>query len=101
MFSDLMGNELSRIADLLWKDQSEKNWDALAANMKKGGAKYYRVFFEQGKLEKQDDLRKSYAELYDSKEKPIAKVPIFKTEGKKVEGATIYLKGLLNVNRVD
>ncbi len=100
MFSDSMfEKDIRPIADALWKDQSKQNWEAFGTSLKKSGLKYYRIVFEAGKLEKQDDLRTSYAELYDAKEKLVAKIPIFMTDGANVEGATIYLKGLLNLNR--
>lgn len=88
------------IAQQLWKDQSEKNWEALAGSLKKANVKYYRVMFEKkSQLNKIEDLRKSYAELYDSKYKSVGKIPIFKKTKSGMEGATIYLKGLMINNR--
>ncbi|MDE1869397.1 MAG: hypothetical protein KGH71_00225 [Candidatus Micrarchaeota archaeon] len=83
------------IAQRLWKDQSEDNWEALAGALKKSNVKYYRVMFaKKSKLNKIEDLRKSYAQLYDSKYKTVAKIPLFKKMKGGMEGATIYLKGL-------
>ncbi|MDE1856336.1 MAG: hypothetical protein KGH49_03840 [Candidatus Micrarchaeota archaeon] len=93
-------DNFNQIAENLWKDQSEKNWEALAGSLKKSNVRYYKVFFEKkSKLNKIEDLRKSYARLYDSKYKSVAKIPIFKKGKKGIEGATIYLKGLLINNR--
>ncbi|MDE1846120.1 MAG: hypothetical protein KGH53_02475 [Candidatus Micrarchaeota archaeon] len=90
----------NEIAQRLWKDQSEDNWKELAASLKKDNVKYYKVFFEKkSKLNKIEDLRKSYAQLYDSKYRSVAKVPIFKKGKNGMEGATIYLKGLMVNNK--
>jgi len=93
-----MAKDMENVGKLLWENPSEKNWKTLASSLKKGGIVYYRVFFEKGKLNKTQDLRRSYAGLYDKKENLVAKIPIFKREGKRIEGATIYLKGLLILN---
>lgn len=88
------------ITERLWKDQSEANWNALSAALKKSNVKYYRMMFEKKKgLNKIEDLRKSYAELYDSKYKSVAKIPVFKKTKSGMEGATIYLKGLMVNNK--
>ena len=93
--------KIEEIAEKLWKDQSESNWKMLADSIKNGKIEYYRVFFEKkSKLNKIEDLRKSYAELYDGKYRSIVKVPVFKKDKKGIEGATIYLKGLRINNRV-
>ena len=97
-----MGNKINDIADALWKDESEKNWKEFAKALPKSGLKYYRVvFLKEEKLKKAQDLTKSYAELYDAKEKLVAKIPIFEKKGKKIEGATYYMKGLLTINKVE
>ena len=86
----------------MFKEPSEKNWQAFAEALPKSGLKYYRVVFQKDqKLKKAEDLTESYAELYDAKEKLVLKIPIFKKEGKKIEGATYYMKGLLTINKVD
>ena len=96
-----MKNENFReIAEKLWKDQSDKNWNEFAKSLKKGNAKYYKVFFEKNKLKKVEDLKTSFAEIYDAKYRPLTRVPVFKGKGKNMEGATIYLKGLQVNNRV-
>ncbi len=92
-------DQLKEIAEKLWKEPTEKNWKSFAAALKKSKAKYYNVVFSKGKLAKKDDLREAYAELYDGKEKQMAKVPVYISKGKQVGGATIYLKGLLNINK--
>lgn len=95
----MAGNKLNEIAEKLWKDPSERNWENLGRSLKKSGARYYNVVFNKGKIAKKDDLREAYAEIFDAKEKQIAKVPVFMSKGKGIEGATIYLKGLLNLNK--
>lgn len=92
-------DKLKSAEEALRKDPSERNWKALASALKASSAKYYRVIYEnEGKLDKVQDLKKSYAELYDSKYKKLAKVPICIERGKRVSGATIYLKGLSVIN---
>jgi hypothetical protein len=90
--------DLGELGESLWKDQDETNWKRFGAALKKGKARYYRVNFEKGKVQRVDDLRKSYAEIFDSKAKLIAKIPIFRKEGKKIRGSLIYLKGLTKFN---
>ncbi|MGC8710047.1 MAG: hypothetical protein ACP5RF_00315 [Candidatus Micrarchaeia archaeon] len=94
-------NDITGAAELLYKDPSEKNWDKFASMLKKANIKYYRVIYQKGSLKNVEDLTKSYAELYDARENPVVRIPIFKKGAKGVEGATIYLKGLLNLNKVD
>jgi len=89
--------DFSEIAKRLTEDPSEENWKKFAAALKKSSAKFYRVVYMHGSLKNAEDLRQSYAELYDSKKKLIARVPIFKNMKNGVEGATIYLKGLENL----
>ncbi|MGI0141965.1 MAG: hypothetical protein ACREBF_04960 [Candidatus Micrarchaeales archaeon] len=91
---------LKVVSEKLWKEQSEKNWADFAKALKKSSAKRYRVVYEPGHLKTLQDLKKSYAELYDNKHKLIAKVPIFKMIGTKMRGTTIYLKDLLIINKV-
>ena len=94
-------SRLKDAADALWKEQSEDKWREFAKALNSSNAIYYKIVFaDEGKLSKMQDLTKSYAELYDAKYKPIAKVPIVKNEGKTVRGATIYLMGLQVSNRV-
>ncbi len=87
------------VADLS-KSQSRQNWEKFRKGLKASGAKYYSVTFDKGKVNRKEDLRKAFAVLYDSKSKPIYNVPIVISEKGKMRGATIYLKGLLNVNKV-
>lgn len=92
-------DELKTIESRLWKDPSEKAWASFAATKDRAGARYYKVFYEKGKLANKEDLRDSYVQLFDSKERPIMKVPVYLQENGKIRGATIYLKGLLNINK--
>ncbi|MCW6160295.1 MAG: hypothetical protein LVQ95_04385 [Candidatus Micrarchaeales archaeon] len=96
-----MSNKILDIAEALWRDESDRNWKEFVKALPESGIKYYRVVFLKGeKLKKAQDLTKSYAELYDAKEKLVTKIPIFEKKGKKIEGATYYMKGLLTINKV-
>ncbi len=86
------------IAEDLRKDPSERNWKRFGSALKKSEVVYYKIFFGRGKLNKTQDLRKSYAELYDKRRKAITQIPVFMREGKKIDGATIFLVGLLILN---
>lgn len=92
--------KIDAIASDLRKSPTKQNWERFSKALKGSGLKYYRITFEKGgKLNKAQDLTKSYAELFDAKEKMVTKVPIFMKEGKKVVGSTIYLMGLIGINR--
>ncbi|MEM0087279.1 MAG: hypothetical protein QW774_00750 [Candidatus Micrarchaeaceae archaeon] len=86
---------LEAIANDLWSDPSEKNWNKFYSSVKKSKARYYKIVYET--LKNSQDLMKSFALIYDSKMKQIAKIPIIKKNGG-IEGATIYLKDLKNAN---
>ena len=94
-----MKDDLKNISEELWKNQSKENWEKFRNILKKSNAVYYKIFFEAGKISTEQDLRKSYAELFDSKEKQLSKIPIFMNNGKTVSGATIYLVGLQILNK--
>lgn len=96
-----MKNDIVSEAESLWKEPTDKNWKAFAAMLKGSRAKYYKIVFaNEGKLNKMQDLTKSFAELYDAEYRLVTKVPIFKKDGKKLRGATIYLTGLQVLNVV-
>jgi hypothetical protein len=78
---------------------SRHNWERFRMELRSSRARYYRIIFGEGKIARQQDLKSSYAELYDEKESPLGKVPIFIEEGEGISGATEYLKGLLNINK--
>jgi len=102
MYSEPMAKDkISDVAGLLWKTPSEKNWQAFVKALKGSGLKYYRVVYQKGKLRRAQDLLKSYAELYDAKQKLATKIPIFEKKNGKIVGATYYMKGLLTINKVD
>ncbi len=93
--------KITKATEQLWKNQSEKNWKAFSNALKGSPVKYYRIIFaNEGKLNKMQDLTKSTAELYDSKYNLVTTVPVFKTQGKRLRGATIYLMGLSVYNKV-
>ncbi|MDE1851659.1 MAG: hypothetical protein KGH69_03155 [Candidatus Micrarchaeota archaeon] len=94
-----MATDMTKISEALWKDPSNANWKRLGSALPKSGIKYYKVFYQQGKVSKTEDLRDAYVELYDSKEKLVAKVPVYEKKAKGIRGATIYLVGLLNTNK--
>ncbi len=92
--------DIKGIASTLWDKPSKQNWEKFAKALKGSGIKYYNVVFENGgKLNKAQDLTKSYAELYDAKEKMVAKIPIFQKDGGKPIGATVYIKDLIGLRR--
>lgn len=95
----MKGNDMKSIDNTLWKDPSEKNWSDFAGRLGRSGIKFYKVFYEKGKLANREDLRDSYVQLFDSKGKPVIRVPVYMQEKGRVRGATIYLKGLLNINK--
>ena len=94
-------NALKSAADKLWECPDTGNWENFAKVMKKSNAKYYKTIYVNGKVKKLDDLKKSWVVLYDDKRRVMTKVPVYKTTKKEIEGALIYLKGLLNANVVE
>ncbi len=94
-------HKIADIAVKLWKEPSKRNWETFARALGESPITYYKIVFaNEGKLNKMQDLTKSYAELYDAKHKVVTKVPIFMKNGKKiVRGATIYLIGLQVLNK--
>jgi hypothetical protein len=95
-----MAKEIDNIVDSLWSANTAENWNRLREKLGGSNIRYYHVVFEHG-LRKADDMNKSYVGLYDSKRKLVAKVPVAVKDGKRFEGALIYLKGLSNMNKVD
>ncbi len=92
-------SQFEKIVEELNKNPVRENWEKFQSLLPKSKAKYYKTFYVDGKLRGVQDLTKSYVEIYDSSQKPIARIPIFVKDKKKIEGATYYLKGLLNVNK--
>jgi hypothetical protein len=91
---------IKEVAKTLWKEQSDENWKLFASALKKSSVKRYRIIYEPGKLKTLQDLRKSFAALYDSKSKLVTKVPIFRMDKGRMLGSTIYLKDLRIKNTV-
>ncbi len=87
---------LEEYANDLMSSPNEGNWLKFSAALKKSNAKYYKVEYET--LRNREDLTKSFAIIYDSKMKQIAKIPIMIKKGTRAEGAMIYLKELQNAN---
>ncbi len=90
--------DLKEAMDALWKKPEKKNWEEFSSLLKKSKAFYYDVVYNSD-VNKVDDLKKAYAEIYDKSKKPIGRVPVYMMNGRKIEGATIYLEGLHNINR--
>lgn len=88
----------NRTAADLEANPDKKHWGLLSAYLKKSKAKYYKVFYPK-KLKKLDDLKSAYAVIYDSKYIPMFRIPVTMKVDGKLQGATIYLKGLLNTNK--
>ncbi len=94
--------DIKEITDTLWEEPSEANWKRFAKALPKSNLRYYKVVYQNGgKLNRAQDLTKSYAELYDPKQKLVLRIPIFEKSGRKITGATYYMKGLLTINRPD
>ncbi|MGD0728961.1 MAG: hypothetical protein ABR981_02700 [Candidatus Micrarchaeaceae archaeon] len=85
------------IIEELNKNPDEKNWSLFGQRAKKDKAKYYYVIYPK-EVKDSLNLKKAYAVIYDGKYKQLYKVPIIKTKGNGIIGATMYLKGL-EVNR--
>ncbi len=93
-------SKIKELSEALWKLPSQKNWAAFSKGLKSSGLRYYKIVFaNEGKLNRMQDLTKSFVELYDSKYALITKVPLFRKTGNKVDGATIYLIGLSVSNK--
>ncbi|MCL4365435.1 MAG: hypothetical protein M1569_01005 [Candidatus Marsarchaeota archaeon] len=90
---------INNIINTLNRDPSKPNWEKFSKMRKKSGIKYYSIRFSKSKVSRPEDLRKAYADLYDAKENLAYAVPIIMSEGKRIRGATIYLKGLINLNK--
>ncbi|MEM0201108.1 MAG: hypothetical protein QXD23_01770 [Candidatus Micrarchaeaceae archaeon] len=91
-------SNFKELSENLWKSPTKENWEEMKKTLNKSTAKYYKVKFEKGKISKDQDLTKSYIEIFDSKEKILGTIPIFIKDGKKISGATIYLVGLQILN---
>ncbi len=90
---------ISKITEELGRSPTLENWERFRKALASSGIKYYSIKFPEPSLKGLEDLRSAYAELYDSRGRPIFRVPIIMSSGKGVRGATSYLKGLLNLNR--
>jgi hypothetical protein len=97
--NSMVASKFEEIVEELNRNPVKENWEKFQKLLPKSKAKYYKTVYIDGKLRGVQDLTKSYVELYDSAQRPIAKIPIFIKEKKKIEGATYYLKGLLNINK--
>jgi hypothetical protein len=75
---------------------SEENWKKARVKILKEG-KYYYAFYPNG-IKGSMSLKGAYAVIYDGRMKSLYNIPVIKTVGKRIEGATIYLKGL-EINR--
>jgi hypothetical protein len=91
---------LKSLSEVLWKEPSDATWIMFVDALKKSNAKYYSITYPGKNLSKAQDLRKAYAEIYDSKNNVITRVPIYRVTNRKIEGATVYLSGLHNANMV-
>lgn len=78
----------------IWKNPVEDNWNSVVVALKKNSAKYYKVVYSHRGLKKSDDLTESYVEIYDKRLSKIAKLPLFKKEGKQLVGSMESLKWL-------
>jgi predicted negative regulator of RcsB-dependent stress response len=92
-------NGIVEISKSLWSDQSTKNWKAFAAVLKtcikSDAVMYYRII-DSNKAGKKDGSN-TCAELLDTKERLIAKVPLLVVDKGKTADALVYLKGLSDI----
>ena len=93
-----MTDKIFEIAEELKKHPDAAHWEKFHKEMLKSKAKYYKVFYPK-KLKKLSDLSSAYVMIYDSKYAPMFRIPASMKVGGKMQGATIYLEGLLNTNR--
>jgi hypothetical protein len=75
------------------------NWERFSKALKTSDIRYYSIKFDRSRVNSREDLRKAHAELYGASERLAYDIPIVIEEGRKIRGATIYLKGLLNLNK--
>ncbi|MCL4383328.1 MAG: hypothetical protein M1168_02365 [Candidatus Marsarchaeota archaeon] len=75
------------------KNPTIENWDKLQNIIKIKKIKYYKIIYPD-ELKGKNNLIKAYAILYDSYFKAVFKVPVISNNRGKIEGATIFLKGL-------
>lgn len=93
-----MVDKIFEVVKALEKSPDEAHWKAFHKEVLKSKAKYYKVFYPK-KLKKLSDLNSAYVMVYDSKYTPMFRIPVTVKSGKKIQGATIYLEGLLNTNK--
>ncbi len=86
------------VVERLGARPDEKHWEVFRKYLLRSRAKYYKVFFPR-KLKNKQDMKEAYAVIYDAKYLPMFRIPITMTVGGKMQGATIYFKGLLNTNK--
>jgi hypothetical protein len=92
-------NKIETIVADLWKNPTDKTWEKFASELKKDKKiKYYKTIYTTGKIKRFQDLKQSYAILYDTKYKVVTKVPLFMKRKEGLTGATIYLMGLSVLN---
>jgi hypothetical protein len=84
---------IKEIVERLNDNPSEANWKRFASEIKRSGARYYRMFYPAGRSGK-SSIREAYAVLYDGRRRSLFRVPACKKSGSAVEDATEYLKGL-------
>ena len=89
--------DLKAIAVELKLNPNESNWEKFEKAIKKSNAMYYKITYKT--LNNKENLKDAYAEIFDKDKKLITTVPIFKKDGRKIEGATIHLKDLVTINK--
>jgi len=89
--------DIKAIAVELKLNPNESNWEKFEKAIKKSNAMYYKITYKT--LNNKENLKDAYAEIFDKDKKLITTVPIFKKDGRKIDGATIYLKDLVNMNK--
>ncbi len=90
---------ISKITGELGRSPTLENWERFRKTMGSYGIKYYSIKLLGQSIRGLEDLSNAYAELYDSREKHLFRVPIIMSSGKGVRGATSYLNDMLNLNK--
>lgn len=93
-----MTDKIFEIVKSLERNPDEAHWKVFHKDVLKSKARYYKVFYPK-KLKKLSDLYSAYVIVYDAKYVPMFRIPAFMKAGRKIQGATIYLEGLLNTNK--
>ncbi len=89
-------SKMDDAAKALFTDPTPEKWRSFEGAAK-GIAAHYRVRYMSGRIRSKEDLGKSFVEIYDSRKRLLAKVPLFERKGGMMRGGLIHLKGLTSL----